>query len=83
MCMSLPAKIVCCFVYTDCNPFTFSSRRSPCIGGVYVRCIHRIPGEVIVGDSGLCCCGPACNVMCDERNYAITSHCLWILFKML
>ena len=23
-----------------------------------VPCIYRMPGGVIVGDSGLCCCGP-------------------------
>ena len=27
--------------------------------GVYVPCIYRMPGGVIVGDSGLYCCGPA------------------------
>ena len=32
------------------------------LGGVYVPCIYRMPGGVIVGDSGLCCCGPAFNV---------------------
>ena len=51
------------------------------LGGVYVRCIHRMPGGVIVGDSSLCCCGPAFNVMCDVNIYyssAITSHCLLI-----
>ena len=25
------------------------------LGGVYVPCINRMPGGVIVGDSGLCC----------------------------
>ena len=45
-----------------------------------VRFIHRMPpGGVIVGDSGLCCCGPACNVMCDVNcSSAITSHYLLI-----
>ena len=33
---------------------------------------------VIVGDSGLCCCGPVFNVMCDVNcSSAITSHCLF------
>ena len=32
------------------------------LGGVYVPCIYRMPSRVIVGDSGLCCCGPAFNV---------------------
>ena len=32
------------------------------LGGVYVHCIYRMPGGVIVGDSGLCCYGPAFNV---------------------
>ena len=39
--------------------------KSPTItpsGGVYVPCIYRMPGGVIVGNSGLCCCGPAFNV---------------------
>ena len=39
--------------------------------GVYVPCIYRMPGGVMVGDSGLCCCGPAFNVWCQlfKRNY--------------
>ena len=28
------------------------------LGGVYAPCIYRMPGGVIVSDSGLCCCGP-------------------------
>ena len=41
-------------------------------------------GGVIVGDSGLCCCGPAFNVMCDVNcSSAITSHCLLILLIKL
>ena len=36
---------------------------------VFIACQVELP----VGDSGLCCCGPAFNVMCDvnlfERNY--------------
>ena len=53
------------------------------LGGVYVSCIYRMPGGVIiVGDSGLCCCGPAFNVMCDVNGLsAISSHCLLILQK--
>ena len=48
------------------------------LGEVYVPCIHRMPGGVIVGDSGLCC-GPAFNVMCDvDCSSAITSHCLFV-----
>ena len=41
------------------------------LGGVYVPCIYRMPGGVIVGDSGLRCCGPAFNVWGQwfERNY--------------
>ena len=66
---------VCCHVcllrYSDFQHV------SSCLGGVYVRCIHRMPGGVIVGDSGLCSCGPALNVMCDVKcSSAITSHCL-------
>ena len=35
---------------------------------------------VVVGDSALCCCGPAFNVMCDVNcSSAITSHCLLLL----
>ena len=41
-----------------------------------------MPGGVIVGDSSLCCCGPAFNVMCDVNcSSAITSHRLLILHK--
>ena len=38
---------------------------------------------VIVGDSGLGCCGPAFIVMCSDVNcsFAITSHCLLILIQ--
>ena len=41
------------------------------LGGIYVPCIYRMPGGVIVGDSGLCCCGSAFNVWRQlfERNY--------------
>ena len=41
------------------------------LDGVYVPCIYRTPGGVIVGDSGLWCCGPAFNVWRQlfERNY--------------
>ena len=28
------------------------------LGRVYVPCLYRMPGGVIVGDSGLCCCVP-------------------------
>ena len=28
------------------------------LGGVHVPRIYRMPGEIIVGDSGLCCCVP-------------------------
>ena len=52
------------------------------LGGVYVPCIHRMPGEIIVSDSGLCCCGPAINVMCDVNcSSAMTSHCLLFQVK--
>ena len=38
-----------------------------------------MPGGVIVGDSSLCCCGSAFNVMCDVIcSSAFTSHCLLI-----
>ena len=30
------------------------------LGGVYVPCIYRISGGVIVGDSGICCCVRVC-----------------------
>ena len=50
------------------------------LGGDYVCCVHRMPGGVIEGDSGLCCCGPAFNVMCDVNcSSAITSHCMLLL----
>ena len=39
-----------------------------------------MPGGVIVGDSGVCCCVPAFNVMYDINcSSAITSLCLLIL----
>ena len=58
----------------------FTGEKGCLLGGVYVRCTHRMPGGVIVGDSGLCCCcGPAFNVMCDvDCSSAVTSHCLLI-----
>ena len=39
--------------------------------GIYVPYIYRMPGGVIIGDSGLCCCGPEFNVgrQLFERNY--------------
>ena len=40
-------------------------RMSPWWSLCRLRCIHRMPGGVIVGDSGPCCCGPAFNVMCQ------------------
>ena len=33
------------------------------LGGVYVLCINRMPGGVLVGDLGLCCCIPVQCVM--------------------
>ena len=43
----------------------------------YVHCIYRMPGGGIVGDSGLCGCGP---VQCVTSivSSAITSLCLLI-----
>ena len=42
---------------------------------LYVSCIYRIPGGVIVGESGLCFVGlrSMCDINCSS---AITSHCL-------
>ena len=52
------------------------------LGGVYVPCMYRMPGGVIVGDSGLCCCGPACNAIGDVNcSSVITSHCLLSIQK--
>ena len=48
------------------------------LGGVYVPCIYRMPGGVIVGYSGLCCCGPAFNVWRQYCSSSITSDCLLI-----
>ena len=49
------------------------------LGGVYVHCIHRMPGGVIIGDLGLCRCGPAFKVMCDVNCSSVfTSHCLLV-----
>ena len=51
------------------------------LGGVHVPCTYRMPGGVVVGDSGLCCCVSVWT-MCDvNRLRAITSHCLLILQK--
>ena len=36
--------------------------------GVYVTCIYRTLGGVIIGDSGLCCCGPAFNIPIILKN---------------
>ena len=38
------------------------------LGGVYVPCINRMPGGIIVGDSGLCCCVPFESVTSFEPN---------------
>ena len=51
-------------------------RRS--MGGVYVPCCYRMPGGVMVDDSGLCCCGPSFNVYNVNCSTAMTSHCLSI-----
>ena len=37
-------------------PLGISRFRKCLLDGVYVPCINRMPGGVIVGDSGLCCC---------------------------
>ena len=37
------------------------------LGGVYVPCTYLMPGGVIVGDSGLCCYGPAFNVAFERH----------------
>ena len=59
-----------CKAASDCwwNQFFFFSA---CFLGVYVPCIYRRPGGVIIVDSGLRCCGPAFNVWRQlfERNY--------------
>ena len=55
---------------TDLSLWTHCSQSDqPC--AVYLPCIYRMPGGVIVGNSGLCCCGPALNVWRQlfERNY--------------
>ena len=51
------------------------------LGRVYVPCIHRMPGGVIVGDSGLCCCGPAFNVMCDINCSSAITPLFFVLFS--
>ena len=37
------------------------------LDGVYVPCINRMPGGVIVGDSGLCRCAPVQSAMSIVR----------------
>ena len=61
----------------NCQPSNIITLRMSPWWSWYVRCIHRMPGGVIVGDSGICCCGPAFSVMCDVNcSSAMTSHCL-------
>ena len=45
--------------HIECRPTT---TEDVSFGVVYVPCIYRMPGGVIVGASGLCCCGPAFSV---------------------
>ena len=44
-------------VFRDISNNT-SPQKGGLLGGIYVPCIYRTPGGIIVGDSGLCCCGP-------------------------
>ena len=52
--------------------------------GVYVLCIYCMPGGVIVGDSGLCCCMPVqCVTSIIVRVQLLPIVCLGlILFQM-
>ena len=56
--------------------FVWIHRRGCLLGGVYVPCINRMPGGVIVGDSGLCCCVPVVHVMLIVWALLIPFVCL-------
>ena len=43
--------------------------------GVYVPCIYRMPGGVITGDLGLCCCVPVQCVMTIVRAQLLPIVC--------
>ena len=54
------------------------------LGGVYVPCINRMPGGVIVGDAGLCCCVPTFNVLLDLKqsiNQSINVQCVTLIVR--
>ena len=42
----------------DVTRWTGTQQHKCLFGGVCVPCIYHMPGGVIVGDSGLCCCVP-------------------------
>ena len=48
-----------------------ADNRGCLLGGVYIPCIHRMPGGVVVGDSGLSVVACMFNVRRQllERNY--------------
>ena len=53
------------------------------LGGVYVPCSNRMPGGVLVGNSGLCCCVPVVRVSSIVRELLIPFVCwLTTLTKM-
>ena len=55
----VPFLLLYFFLLIPCSLCRFQSTLRPCLlGGVYVPCIYG----VIVGDSGLYCCGPAFSV---------------------
>ena len=45
------------------------------LGGVCVPCMYRMPGGVIVGETGLCCCGPVQCVTSIVRAQLLPSVC--------
>ena len=45
------------------------------LGGVYVPRIYRMPGRVIVDDSGLCCCVPVQCVTSHFRAHLLPIVC--------
>ena len=50
------------------------------LGGVYVLCTNRMPGGVIVGDSGLCCHVPVVGVTSIVRALFLPFICCGVYY---
>ena len=68
------------FLETENNGTEDNVSNVSILGGVFVFCIYRRSGGVIVGDLGLCCCGPALNVSVSDGQYYCSSADYFPLF---